>query len=59
MDRNRNHFPTLLISCVLCSIILFVSALIISSIQQKKIKSNQNTKQIGEDEQEIETHIEK
>jgi CHASE3 domain sensor protein len=59
LDRNRNHFPTLLISCVLCSIILFVSALIISSIQQKKIKSNQNTKQIGEDEQEIETHIEK
>ncbi len=59
MDRNRKHFPTLLISCVLCSIILFTFALIISSIHQKKINLKKNSitiqenKRISEEEQQI------
>ncbi len=53
LDQNRNHFPTLLISCVLCSIILFTFALIVSSIHQKKENSIiiKDPKQIDEKEQ--------
>ena len=66
MDRNYKHFPTLLISCVLCSIILFVLALVISSIHEKKtiqkkksisIEENQRMKNISEEEQQMETYL--
>ena len=66
MDQNRKHFPTLLITCVILSIICFFTAFIISSAHQKKInlknKSNQiNDKQqfsqLNQEEQQIEKDL--
>jgi uncharacterized membrane protein len=41
LDNNWKHFPSLLITCVLLAIILFIIALIISSIHKKKLNSSQ------------------
>ncbi len=47
MDKNRKHFPTLLISCVILSIICFFTAFIISSAHQKKVNSKKKSNQIN------------
>ena len=65
MDRNRKHFPSLLISCVICSIILFVIALILSTIYQRKLNSKKtslprsNIKPVSDitEEQQIEAYL--
>ncbi|CAF0767607.1 unnamed protein product [Adineta steineri] len=69
LDTNRKHFPTLLIICVIFSIILFSIAFIISTIYEKKINSKKNlnntipiNKQnlpISEEEQQMEKYLTK
>jgi hypothetical protein len=43
MDRNRNHFPTLLFICILTSILLYLISNIISFIHQRKTTNNART----------------
>lgn len=58
LDNNRKHFPTLLISCVLCSIILFVSGLIISTIHQNKLNSKKpQENNISREEEQLESDL--
>jgi len=62
LDNNRKHFPTLLITCVICATILFIIALIISSIHKKKSKSikspdNKHISNISQEEQQIENYL--
>jgi len=57
LDKNWKHFPSLLITCILFSIILFIIALIISSIHQKKLNSIQIKQNKNEEEQQLETYL--
>ena len=61
LDRNRKHFPTLLISCVLSAIVLFVLALFLSRIHQKKINLKKISKNIDSnispEEQEMQNYL--
>jgi uncharacterized membrane protein len=43
LDKDPRHFPTLLISCVILSIVFFVIASIISSIHQRKLNSKKGS----------------
>ena len=36
MDGNRNHFPTLLIICLLMSIIFYVASIIVCYLHERK-----------------------
>jgi len=60
LKENEKHFPTLLIICVICAILLFISAMIISSLHRKKNK-NQNQKvnslNTNEEEQQMEIDL--
>jgi len=60
LKENEKHFPTLLIICVICAILLFISAMIISSLHKKKNK-NQNQKvnslNTNEEEQQMEVDL--
>ncbi len=40
MDRNRNHFPTLLFICILMSILLYVISNVIYFLHQRKSVKN-------------------
>lgn len=40
MDQNPNHFPTLLIVCLLASILLYVASSIIGYVHQRKLAAN-------------------
>ena len=40
MDQNPNHFPTLLIVCLLASILLYVASSIIGYVYHRKLASN-------------------
>jgi hypothetical protein len=43
LERDDRHFPTLLIICVILSILFFVAASLISSIHQRKLNSIANS----------------
>ncbi|CAF1334932.1 unnamed protein product [Rotaria sordida] len=67
LDGNPKQFPLLLIACVILAIILFVIALVISSIHQRKLNSNKsslptsdnkNLSKKSEEEQQMETLFE-
>ncbi len=66
LDNNRKHFPSLLIICVILSIILFVFALILSSIHKKKVNLKKTSIEIvdkkyisnvNEEEQQMEIYL--
>ena len=59
MDKNSKNFPFLLITCVVCSILIYILVSIISSINSKK--RNQENKRTdplpNEEEQQIESYL--
>lgn len=66
MDRDRKHFPTLLIICVLSAIILFIVASILSELNKRKLKSKERSNpiediqmksKISEEEQQMENYL--
>lgn len=66
MDTNPNHFPTLLIVCILLSILLYVASNVISFIHQRNsakdtaIISTVGTKLtvgVNEEEQEMASYL--
>ncbi|CAF3646057.1 unnamed protein product [Rotaria sp. Silwood1] len=48
LDIKANHFPSLLMTCVVLAIIFFAMAFIISSIHQRKLNSNKNSLPISD-----------
>jgi hypothetical protein len=40
MDRNPNHFPTLLIVCMLMSILLYVASTVVYFLHERKNSLN-------------------
>jgi uncharacterized protein YpmS len=48
LDENYKHFPTLLIICVICSVIFFSIAFVISSTHQRKLNSKKNSIELKE-----------
>ncbi|CAF3192999.1 unnamed protein product [Rotaria sp. Silwood2] len=68
LDKKPNHFPTLLMTCVVLAIIFFVMAFIISSIHQRNLKLKKislpisdykNVSKKSEEEQQMETYLTK
>lgn len=70
LDSNPNHFPTLLIICMIMSILLYVSASIVAFFHKKKrqtskivqvTKTNEELEivpqQISEEEQQMENYL--
>jgi hypothetical protein len=43
MDNNRNHFPTLLIVCILMSILLYAASNVIAFIHQRNSAKDAQT----------------
>ncbi len=61
MDSNPNHFPTLLIVCILVSILLYVASNVIAFIHQrnsaKDTPRTTGTKSVNEEEQEMANYL--
>ncbi|CAF1382337.1 unnamed protein product [Adineta ricciae] len=58
LDEQPNHFPTILITCVILAIICFIMALIISSIHQRKHPIKQKDNPIrNEQNKQIESYV--
>lgn len=47
MDINPNHFPTLLVICILMSIMLHIISIVVSFFHQKKKLSSTHASQIN------------
>ncbi len=61
MDSNPNHFPILLIVCILVSIILYVASNVIAFIHQRNSAKDTpritGTKSVNEEEQEMANYL--
>lgn len=56
--NDEKHFPTLLIICVICAIVLFILAMIISTSHKKKNKNrNQKVNSLNTNEEEQQMEI--
>jgi hypothetical protein len=66
MDRDPNHFPTLITACVITTITLFILINIIIFFHERSVKDHQQavmnevkltTDQLGEEEKEMTNYL--
>ncbi len=64
MDKNPNHFPTLLFICIIMSILLYIISNVIYFIHQRKTTKNASTNPtklsqevVNDEEEEMTTYL--